>query len=110
MPVRCLNTLTSMNDSVQERAKDDYELERELCVQRLIEMNKQKFLSREPKVKSPKKVTQVKEFNFSSPQTHTRRQDAQLSPSYYHVRYDATSSEAGRGFRMQPNKLDQSVA
>lgn len=63
------NILTSMNDSLHELAVDDYELEREQCVQRLIEMDKQKFLSRKPKVKSPKKVTQVKEFTFSLPQT-----------------------------------------
>ena len=61
------NILTSMNDSAHERAAEEYELERELCVQRLIEMDRQKFLSRKPKVKSPKKVTQVKEFTFLLP-------------------------------------------
>ena len=99
-----------MNDLVHEHAADEYERERERCVQRLIEINRQKYLSRKPKVKSPKKVTQTKEFAFSVPQSPRPRQDAQLSPSYYHVHYDVTSSEPGRGFRMQQNQLDQSVA
>ena len=57
--------ITPMENVKCEFDLKDYELERQQCVQKLAEINREKFLSRKPKVKSPKRTTQVREFSFS---------------------------------------------